>query len=377
MAIIVGNNLNNNLPGTILNDIIAGQAGNDILSGSFGNDVLRGGVGNDLLNGGLGTDTADYSNAVLDPTGPAGPVLTIGAVAGVNVNLNLLGVQNTVGAGLDQLVSIENVTGTNFNDSLTGNAANNVLSGLAGNDVLSGNAGNDTLLGGTGNDLLIGGTGNDTLNGGTGIDTASYVGAGPVTVNLNLGLQNTGGGGIDNLVLGTIENLTGSNFNDTLIGNAANNVLLGSNGNDILLGNAGNDTLNGGLGNDNLNGGLNVGIGRDFLTGGAGRDVLTGFGGALAFDTFDYNAASESGPGVLNRDVITDFNGRGALVGDQIDLSTIDANLVLAGNQAFGAGQLTYVGGILSANIIGTPAVVDLQIQLLGAPPLVLSDIVL
>jgi Ca2+-binding RTX toxin-like protein len=221
--------------------------------------------------------------------------------------------------------------------------------------------------------------GNDVLNGGAGIDTADYsnkivcgtlvLGAtAGVTVNLNLGVQNTGGAGIDNLVLGTIENLTGTNFNDTLIGNAAANVLSGLAGNDNLAGLGGTDTLNGGF---------NVGFGRDTLTGGAGRDLLTGFGGALAFDTFDYNLASESGPGVLNRDVITDFNGRGALVGDQIDLSTIDANALLPGNQAFGVGQLTYVGGILSANIIGTAPVVDLQIQLLGAPPLALSDIVL
>jgi Ca2+-binding RTX toxin-like protein len=174
MANIVGNNLNNFLTGTIFNDVIAGQAGNDTLLGSFGNDVLRGGLGTDILSGGFGIDTADYSNAVVDPTGPAGPVFTLGAIGGVTVNLNLAGFQNTGGAGLDQLISIENVTGTNFNDTLTGNAVNNVLSGQGGNDRLFGNGGNDTLNGGTGNDILTGGAGRDFLIGGLGNDLFDY-----------------------------------------------------------------------------------------------------------------------------------------------------------------------------------------------------------
>lgn len=452
MANIVGNNLNNILPGTILADIIAGQGGNDTQTGGSGNDILRGGLGNDILNGGLGIDTAAYDNAVVDPTGPAGPVLTVGATGGVTVNLNLAGFQNTGGAGFDQLISIENLIGTEFagGDTLIGNGINNVLTGLGGNDCLLGNAGNDTLLGGNGNDTLNGGVGTDVLNGGLGSDTAAfnngpgYVGAvAGVNVNLNLaGFQNTGGAGFDQLI--SIENLVGTNFNDTLTGNGGNNQLAGLAGNDVLTGNAGNDTLNGGLGNDLLNGGtgidtadysnitvcgttysgatagvrvnlnlgvqntvgagidnlvsienvvgssfsdiltgnaganvLNGGSGNDTLTGGAGRDVLTGGGGALAFDTFDYNATSDSLPGAILRDVITDFQGNGALAGDRIDLSTIDANILLAGNQAFLPGQLTYVGGVLSANIIGTAAAPDLQIALLGSPPLVLADIVL
>lgn len=291
MAIIVGNNLPNNLNGTFFNDTIAGQGGSDTLNGGLGNDTLKGGTGFfDTLNGGFGTDTADYSNGFLNPTGPAGPVFTIGATAGVTVNLNLAGFQNTGGAGFDRLSSIENVTGTNFNDSLIGNGVNNVLSGLGGNDFLSGLAGNDQLLGGTGNDLLLGGLGNDSLNGG---------------------------------------------------------------------------------------------LGNDLLTGGAGRDILTGSGGALAFDTFDYNATSESQPGIFNRDVITDFQGRGVLAGDQIDLRTIDANQTLFafGNQAFtyiggagftAAGQLRYSGGVLQGNTDFDGAA-EIQIQLSGAPGLFVS----
>ncbi len=174
MAIIVGNHLNNNLFGTAFNDTIAGQGGNDLVAGFAGNDTLKGGLGNDVFDGGLGTDTADYSNAVLDPTGPAGPVTTIGAIAGVRVDLDLLGIQNTVGAGLDRLVSIENLIGTNFNDTFNGNLSNNVLNGLGGNDILNGRAGNDTLSGGLGNDLITGGGGKDTLTSGSVSDRDTF-----------------------------------------------------------------------------------------------------------------------------------------------------------------------------------------------------------
>jgi Ca2+-binding RTX toxin-like protein len=262
MAIIVGNILPNNLVGTNLSDTIAGQGGNDILFGGpnvfgLGNDTLKGGLGNDQLNGGLGTDTADYSNAVLDPTGPALPVFTLGATSGVNVNLNNQNVfQFTGGAGFDRLSSIENVTGsTFFNDTLIGNGGNNVLSGLGGNDCLFGNAGNDILLGGLGNDTLNGGLGLDILNGGLGTDTASYLGSGPVTVNLGIVGQGISTG-FDQLF--SIENAVGSNFGDTLTGNAGANELYGAAGNDTLNGLGGNDVLNGGLGNDTLNGGLGI-----------------------------------------------------------------------------------------------------------------------
>ncbi len=147
------------------NDNLIGGAGNDTLNGRGGNDWLIGGTGNDVLNGGAGIDTADYSSRSIHGIG------YVGATAAVTVNLNLTGTQNTGGAGIDTLVSIENVSGTNFNDTLTGNGANNVLAGLGGNDTIFGGDGNDRLEGGAGNDTLDGWTGNDTINGGDGNDT--------------------------------------------------------------------------------------------------------------------------------------------------------------------------------------------------------------
>ena len=264
MALINGTPLDDTLNGTAEDDLIIGFAGNDVLNGldrddslfgaggndnlfgGAGDDELTGGLGNDLLNGGAGIDTADYSDDDFDfPS----------ATAGITVNLNLQGIaQNTGGAGIDTLVSIENLGGTDFNDTLIGNAADNELSGQNGNDTLSGGAGDDRLFGGSGNDLLDGGSGADILIGGDGIDTVSYSTAtAGVMVNLEFGSQPTGGAGID--LLGGFENLTGTNFSDSLIGNSANNVLFGLDGDDTLNGGAGNDLLNGGAGSDSMDGG--------------------------------------------------------------------------------------------------------------------------
>ena len=54
----------------------------------------------------------------------------------MNINLTTENAQNTLGAGFDTLISIENVTGTSHNDLLVGNAVGNRLEGGAGNDVL-------------------------------------------------------------------------------------------------------------------------------------------------------------------------------------------------------------------------------------------------
>ncbi|HYZ48487.1 MAG TPA: M10 family metallopeptidase C-terminal domain-containing protein, partial [Sphingomonas sp.] len=92
---------------------------------------------------------------------------------------------------------------------------------------------------------------------------------------------------------------------------------------DTLAGRGGDDTLKGMGGDDRIDGGA----GADIIIGGAGADRLTGGAGA---DLFTYKTAGESHG--LARDTILDFN---AADGDRIDLSAIDANARLAGDQAF------------------------------------------
>ena len=115
-----------------------------------------------MLVGGLGTDTVSYADATSGANG-----------VGVTVNLALTTAQNTVTAGTDTLSGFENLTGSQFNDTLIGSAGVNVLTGLGGNDTLNGGAGADTMLGGTGNDTYVVDNAGDVVDetGGDGIDT--------------------------------------------------------------------------------------------------------------------------------------------------------------------------------------------------------------
>jgi len=128
-------------------DYLSGGKGNDTLLGGDGNDYLSGDEGGDILKGGNGKDFAVY----------------VSAGAGVTVDLGVAAAQDTIGAGKDTLVSIENLTGSKHADHLSGNGRANVLTGAGGTDVLTGRDGNDTLLGGDGHDKLKGGAGADAF----------------------------------------------------------------------------------------------------------------------------------------------------------------------------------------------------------------------
>ncbi|NJC39794.1 Ca2+-binding RTX toxin-like protein [Brevundimonas alba] len=143
----------------ILGSSRAGEMDNH-LQGLGGNDVLGGEAGRDTIDGGAGTDTADYFLAS----------------AGVDVDLQVFGFQDTLGAGVDSLISIENLRGSHFADSLVGNQGVNTLSGGIGGDTLVGMGGADRLEGEDGADFLIGvnpdgsASGQDVLVGGAGSD---------------------------------------------------------------------------------------------------------------------------------------------------------------------------------------------------------------
>ena len=176
---------------------------------------------------GSSTDNPDFSGTytATDPSGSS-------SSAGVNIAYQ---------AGTS-------LSGTAGDDVMLVGAGNNTVHGNGGNDVLSGGAGNNNFYGDAGNDLLFSGPGNDLLDGGSGVDTASYAHA-TTGVTVTLGQVSTQtGAGLDTLV--AIENLIGSNYNDTLIGDTGANVINGGLGNDTLIGGLGNDTLIGGAGSD-------------------------------------------------------------------------------------------------------------------------------
>ncbi|MGL6211544.1 MAG: calcium-binding protein, partial [Paracoccaceae bacterium] len=198
------------------------------------------------------------------------------------------------------------------------------LSGGDDGDFVYGGAASDGLRGGAGDDLVDGGLGNDTIRGDGGDDTL------------------TGDDGVDSIL--------GGLGADEIFGDASQDRLFGGDGNDTISGGASFDTMSGGLGQD----------------------------------TFVFEASNVIGINVGSRDVIGDF--RAGV--DLIDLSLIDANTVLAANQAFAfigatafssvAGQLRYsaVDGLLQGDTNGN-GTADFAIEIGNRPVLTVLDLLL
>jgi Ca2+-binding RTX toxin-like protein len=334
------------------------------LTVNAGTDLSHSTVTDILINGGVQAGAADLTGLVGNYSAhhlfvtfdsnpfniAAGDALAPSILPGVSQVLNSFGAgeldfSNTgVGAMtvdlLDQTLSGTNAAGhaiTSDQNAFAIDASDTIIS-FAGVTGVIGGPGNDTIImdnvgdgvqGGSGNDLLIAGAGPDKIDGGLivpanagvappGEDTVSYErSTGAVQVDLNVEIPNgtrpTGGpvkataqhgGFAEGDSLQNVSNVTGSAFNDTLTGNAAANKITG-------------------------------GLGADTLTGnGPSWNITTGsFGAVLAAsgpDTLVFKTAADSGVGVGNRDVITDFslqtNATAGTVADKIDLSLLDPN---------------------------------------------------
>ena len=276
-----GNGLANILNGNSRNNVLDGRAGADTMAGRTGNDTYSvdnvGDVVIELVGGGTSdtvkTDLASY---------------TLGA----NVeNLILVGSGNING------------TGNELSNLIIGNGADNVLTGGKGDDTLTGGKGDDMLVSGTGADRMIGGDGNDTYQYGADDTIVEAANGGIDTVLTSLAMTNLGPTLENVTLIGSALNANGNGLANIMIGNGLNNILQGGNGADTIDGRAGADTLNGGGGADNLHGGLGA-------------------------DVFVYSSLADSA--VTAMDFIDDMIGA-----DKFDFRLIDANVHVAGDQAF------------------------------------------
>ena len=139
------------IEGTDGDDVLIGTPGPDVLCGHGGDDMLQGLEGDDVLDGGDGLDTAVFDLAPC--------CIRADLAAGI-----------ATGAGTDQLLSVEHLTGSPGDDVLRGDGGPNLLSGLSGTDLLYGGEGDDSLLGGDGDDYLLGEGGTNAIDGGNGAD---------------------------------------------------------------------------------------------------------------------------------------------------------------------------------------------------------------
>lgn len=341
-------------------DFTGGNASDTLVAGA-GNDTLRGGTGDDRLDGGKGTNTivggtgldiglVDQSD---DATARTVALSATGSVSGAGSSLTQIeGLGYRGGSGAD-VINVAN--GTRGSE----------IYGGGGNDTITGSAAvADTLDGGDANDIITGGSG-DNVNGRAGDDSLRFTGSSAFATTYAYGDEGT-----DLLTL----NFSGATVGNDLSGNSngtSNGYFAGIYFYDIerlvATGGAGNDTIAGVAGNDTLNGGG----GNDVLIGYGGADTLNG--GTAGNDIFRYYNLADSTVAAAGRDTIGDF-----AAGDTIDLSALDANSGVSGDQAFsfigtaaftGAGQLRYetVGGnrLVSGDVNGDGAA-DFAIMLTG-----------
>lgn len=310
-------------------------------AGTFGHStVFNGGSGLNTLNA-----AAVTSSTTIDLQAGTG---TIDGVSITNFNIDRV----FTGDGNDTIVAdgiSSYLDGGRGRDTITGGSGAETIIGGSGNDVIDSGAGDDVVYGGSGNDVITPGSGDDTVYGEAGNDTITSNGGG----------YYDGGSGNDYMYagLGTPETLVGGSGTDTLdttsfSGDYTVNLATGStnwagesftgfenlvsgSGDDTLTGTAGANDIKAGAGDDTVRGEG----GNDVITGGAGADFLVGGDGS---DVFVYNDASESSG--LAVDTIDGFDGAGIQLlwpglpkptEDRIDLSGIDANMFLFGDQSF------------------------------------------
>lgn len=366
------------------NDVITATSGNDVRRSGAGNDTfLMQAGGNDSASGGTGNDIFYFGGAYDD----------LDIVDGGDGS-DILALQGNYSITLGSLTGIESVSLMSGANTRFGDTANNfydfdlttIDSNVAAGAILKVNGANlrvgeDFTFDGSaetdGAFLVYGGNGVDNLTGGSGNDIFFFAHGG----QWGASDQVHGGGGYDgiflrgdySIVFGAtsftgIESLTLSSSFDTRYASGGSDFDYDIDWNDDLLASGQTFTVNGGLlragetmdfdGSTELDGHFRIfaGAGDDFLTGGAGNDLIygglgqdsmTGGGGAdiFRFDSVGQSAANSS-------DFIFDFT---STEGDRIDLSRIDANSLLSGDQAFAfIGDATFsAAGQLRAVFLG------------------------
>jgi Ca2+-binding RTX toxin-like protein len=315
--------------------------------------------------------------------------------------------------GVATLEKVDSARLTAFNLGIvpqsTATSANDWVQGGAGADVIDLSAGGDDLAEGNGgNDYFYFGgafTAADRVNGGAGTDSVGLLGNYNLTLGANSlsGVENfsllsgTAAGGTEHVsyAITTVdanvpaggrltvyagglladESLFFNGYAETdgalsVYGGAGNDTFAGGPANDAFVGGAGDDTMYGLGGMDWLEGGL----GADTMRGGPGNDL------------FVYQSAAEST--AAKTDHILDFE----YVSDHIDLTRIDANTGVGGDQAFsfiGDSAFSHTAGELRAYQSGASWFVEgdvngdgnadlvIQVDSVGGHPLIASDFLL
>ena len=239
--------------GTGEDDIFNGSSNNETFNGGDGDDAVHAGGGSDILYASKGTNLLDGESGI-------DYVSYANATQGVTLTLNgSTGTQVSVGDFTDTIVNIEGVIGSNYQDVLTGDDGVNFFApGI--NDSYSSAAQSSTA------DKIDGGGGSDWVQFDN-LDSSYHIDADLSAGHVYI-YQGSDVSEKNYVELTSIENLIGSDGDDTIIGSTIGANLMGGAGNDSISGGEGYDVIHGGDGDDNLAGGK----GNNILDGGEGHD---------------------------------------------------------------------------------------------------------
>ena len=314
----IGTAYHDELLGDANNNIFTGLAGSDIIKGHGGNDIINGGTGNDTLEGGAGDDgfiynLGDGEDTIYDASGD--DYIQFGAgITQNDLNFSYTGnnLEITItGSSGDKITITSHKTTTPIETLVFSDTSELIISanetGTSGNDSFYSTIGSDTFIGGDGDDVFYYQLGGDDLfNGGNGSDTADYSNF-DYAIWAKLNTNNfastrymtdlSSGTWVDISDYISIENITGTDYNDELYGDSNDNTITGGAGNDIIEGSSGDDILAGGTGNDELEGGshddeyhFNLGDGQDTFYDISGTDLIRLGAGIVSSDlVFAYN----------------------------------------------------------------------------------------
>jgi Ca2+-binding RTX toxin-like protein len=321
-----GTNSGESVTGTSADETFDLGAGNDTANGANGADthIYAAGYGNDVINenGDSATDTiklvglnpgdVEFSRVLGSSTYMSIKVLSSGET--LTVNNQFLG---AAGYAMEQVIfansTVWNSTQIREASWYRGSASGETLAGTSNGESFDAKGGNDTINADWGDDLLIGGAGADTLNGDLGTDTASYETAtAGLTADLTTPANNTGDAAGDTYAL--IENLTGSNYADTLKGNSSANKITGGTGNDTLTGAGGADVFY-----------FRTGFGADTITdfgAGSGTDDVIQLDDDIVDNYVDLLAAAST----VGSDTLLDFGSAGSILLTGVSLGSLDSN---------------------------------------------------
>jgi len=245
----------------------------------------------------------------------------------------------------DFYFDIEDLSGSNFDDTLIGDMGNNTLEGGAGDDVLEGRGGDDIILTGSGNDHVIGGSGDDTIilqgtsgriEGSAGDDVFItsggnyniYGGNGNDVLNLEASEESAfislSEGRVDfeqsgdEILFKSIETIYGTNNADTLeMKGGSASVYLGGGNDQVFIGNEATGFVNAGNGDDTIfiyDGAVSVNLDDNVPSGDhAEGDVISSGVEGMIGSSFDDVLIGEdvSGDGVLNPYSMLIYGGAG------------------------------------------------------------------